>query len=535
MKHILTGLLAALFSVPDAASAQLLTTGAGKASAAATPPPVSAINAVHFDWQNSALYTTSALTGPGGPLADTSKLTVSYVIRGVPNTAVQNNSGRKLTSGFVDLVSAIEAGAQGSETVPGQNTVYDTAEGPGTLRVNLTSTAGTQCQYLIAPTNVPPPQRSDYNVITYSFDGSSTTSSVKAMAVALNGVEIGSGGCASSGGTAAFLAGISNANGWLVANLNANTGQSSFDIAEVFVDFSHAIVDSSNHFVSGALAKFVDGNGDPVDTGADCASVFGSPPDLCFKGPAATFGTNKGTVTNTFTATGIMPASYNPGPVPAHQVRYIGAYGEAVAAEATTVTAIDTGMTILANDLIFQGIMLTDPSSSVDHNPACPSGYSLVRRQAPTSNTLMTSALCYRVATSNGEATTATWPTWTGAPDNGGLWFTAVFRGADPAAPIDDSASTDNGGASNTSTFVAPSVTATSGDDLLVNFVMGWFSDTFTIPAGETRELTLTGLGRNAVVSHFEPLSGAGATGARTLTVSRSDGGSGYSVALKPD
>jgi hypothetical protein len=531
MKRILAAV--ALASAPPAAHAQLLTTGTGGFVA---PSAGGGLSAVHFDRIKSALYTTSPLANASGPVADTPVMTVSYVIRGVPNTAAQSNGGRSLTSGFVDLVSAIEAGSQGSETVPGQNTVFDTAQGDGTLRFNLATAAGAQCQYLINPGNVPPPQRSDWNVITYTFDGSGTSSSGKAMAVALNGVEIGEGGCNSTGGSAAFLAGVSNANGWLVANLNANTGQATFDIAEVFVDFSHTMATATNHFIAGGLAKFVDGNGAPVDLGDHCEKVFGSPPDICFRGPAATFATNKGTVTNAFTASGIFPASYGPGPAAAHAVQFVGTYGEGVTPSATTFTTIDTGMSILAGDLIIQGVELTDTQVSVDHAPPCPTGYGLITRIAATGNTATTGALCSRRATTDGESTAVTWPTWIGAPGDGGFWFTSVVRGADATTPIEDSAASMNGASGNTTAWTAPSVTAASPNDLLVNYLLGWAADDFTVPAGQTRERSFGGSsgGRNTVVINFEPLSGSGATGTRSYTSNLADGGAAFSLVIKP-
>lgn len=219
-----------------------------------------------------------------------------------------------------------------------------------------------------------------------------------------------------------------------------------------------------------------------------------------------------------------------------HAVTYIGSESGSIAALATGVATTNTTQTVLANDLLIQGVEMADSGAGVDHNPPCPSGYTFVIRGSNV-NTAVTGAICAKRAATNGETTAVTWPTWTGAPSNGGYWYTTILRGSDLASLVDDAQLTTNGDPSDVNIFMAPSVTATATNDMMLVFGAAWRFGNFTPPAGQTQVLTNGNVPstRNTLTINTETLTASGATGTRTFSFDTFSGGPFFSLAIKPN
>jgi hypothetical protein len=231
---------------------------------------------------------------------------------------------------------------------------------------------------------------------------------------------------------------------------------------------------------------------------------------------------------------GFRPGLSRTAPVAPSALAYLGTNGSGTGNFATTVTTTNTGVSVLQHDIILQGIMLTDSTTAVDHNPSCPSGYALLMRGSPTTEGRTTTAYCWKAAATNSESTAVTWPTWTGTADQGGIWTTTVIRGADQTTPFEASAKADIGAVSDTATFDAPSVTTITASDLLLTFTNGWFANTFTVPTGMTRDFFLSGGTRDVTAQNYQALTSPGVTGSRPTTASRPDVGTSYTFAVKP-
>jgi hypothetical protein len=104
----------------------------------------------------------------------------------------------------------------------------------------------------------------------------------------------------------------------------------------------------------------------------------------------------------------------------------------------------------------------------------------------------------------------------------------------DPTNPIDGFSGQVN--TTSTKLGVAPSVTATTPNDLLVAVIGSASQVTATPPAGMTERLDLTSAGSSkiALEASDQALTAAGATGTRTAALSKSTSSIGQSIALRP-
>lgn len=536
---------------------------------------------IHFDWQKSSLFTAGArsctttlnpcapgtaapLTATYGPVVDGPHLTVSYWIKAVPYLSTTSTQGMSETIGNTDLVSHVEVSqvTESSEGVPGFNTVFDSSSGQtNTLRMNIMSQpsgTGLAAQYA-CNTSLPALYTPTWTHILYSFDGT-VSGTTKAFAAYINGVRQKAGCGPTLSGT--FNIGFSNNNGWEIANFDqTNTGKGTFEISDVFVDMRTSVVCTgvntpatingiavdcsagANTIPPQILAKFRDGSGNPVDLGANCSTPTAQRPELCFSGDSSSFAANKGSVTNTFVGgSTLFDAVTAPGNTPAHRVIPKGLYGDWVtgAADATPLTTSSTGIPIKAGDLIFAFLKVEDTSGLTNHNIQCPTSSagafiatSVGNAQGTSANIPINTMICYRIAATDGESDVLTW-TWTTNPAKSVEWITGVFGGVNTTTPIQAAAVQTAGPTSNTTTYVAPSVTAGAANQLLLTIFDEWATgpSNFSGPTGYNR--LYTGSAGSNTAINYELTAGPGATGTRTAT-GTNDSGIEWSIILNPN
>lgn len=507
--------------LPVVASAQLLLTGSGAGYTNNYQP-----SGVRFDWSKTAYYTTSALT-TGSAVADTAHLTVSYWISALPFGASMNVIANVNTGVQAGIAANLQALTQNGEEVPGQLSLW---ENTNLLRINIADPSGTtqgnghQCDYSATVLQTPAPMH-----ILYSFDGT-TAGTTKNVTLYVNGSKVGSGGCTASAVSGTFSAGVSNANGWNLGNLSvAQTGQATFEISDVQVDYTTSYVDASNNVSPAVLARFIDSNGKPVDPGPTCNLAFGHTPEICLTGGPAGFAANKGTVTNTFTQAGLMAATLTPGYTPPNTVQHLGTYGEDCGGGVATCTTVSLGVPTLIGDTILALLNVSDSSGTTNHALACPTGLTSLGSTAPTSNTAQSTILCKRVVLSNGETDAFTW-TWTTNSNRTAFWTTTILRqtnGVDVAAALVNNPTTDS------TSFSSPTLTTTAANDALVTYFTHFTNNqSMSVPTGTTRVFSSSFSGSKVAVN-FEQLGAAGSVAARTATTSPADDGAAYAVAIK--
>ncbi len=163
-----------------------------------------------------------------------------------------------------------------------------------------------------------------------------------------------------------------------------------------------------------------------------------------------------------------------------------------------------------------------------------PAGFTLVNRQDNTAGSVSSEAVYSKVAT-NSEPATYTWSFSANTGNAGGIM---AFSGADNATPINVSAGALT--AASTTTFVAPSVTTTVTNTMIVTAHEYSSSDRWTAPGGMTEALDVASLPVPdalglAVLGSYKTQAAAGATGTFTATAaSNADTGAGITLALKP-
>lgn len=522
MKRLCLFLAILLLATPGQAQIARRATGYAPPVAFYTP------SGVHFDWSKTAYYTTSALTTAGGAVADTAHLTVSYWISALPFGAGMNVIANVNTGVQAGIASNLQGITQNAEEVPGQLSLW---ENTNLIRINMADPLGTtngnghQCDYAATVPQTPAPMH-----VLYSFDGT-PAGTAKNLTLYVNGVKVGAGGCTASAVSGVFSAGVSNANGWNLGNFsNAQTGQATFEISDVQVDYTISIVDASNNISAANLARYITAAGKPVDPGASCEKALGHAAHICLTGGPAGFATNKGTVTNTFTQTGLMAATLTPGYTPPNTVQHLGTYGEDCGGGVATCTTVSLGVPTLIGDTILQFLDISDSSGANNHGPpACPTGYTSLASTAPTTNTAQTTLLCKRVVLSNGETDAVTW-TWTTNSSRTVFWTTTILRqtnGVDVAAALVNNPVTD------TVNFVSPTLTTTADNDALLTYFTHFTNNqSMTVPTGTTRVFSSSFSGSKVAVN-FEQLGVAGSVAARTATTSPADDGAAYAVAIK--
>ncbi|MCR4301274.1 MAG: hypothetical protein NUV51_06660 [Sulfuricaulis sp.] len=186
----------------------------------------------------------------------------------------------------------------------------------------------------------------------------------------------------------------------------------------------------------------------------------------------------------------------------------------------------------VARDVMIASVART--SSAVTITP--PSGWTQIREVTQTSATSSALATYYRVAGAS-EPASYTW-TMSVSGFGGAVGGIASFSGVDNTVPPYD-AEAGNATASSTS-HMAPSVTTTLDDGMLVTIHELTSSRTWTFPGGMTEVVDVASLtpSVDAGISmeiNYEVRTSAGATNTRTATVGgHADSGAVQSISLRP-
>lgn len=178
--------------------------------------------------------------------------------------------------------------------------------------------------------------------------------------------------------------------------------------------------------------------------------------------------------------------------------------------------------------------------ASVTVNPSTvtitpPGGWALINEVVQGTATSSRLATYYRVA-GTGEPASYTW-TFSGGTHAGAVGGIMSFVGVDNATPIDAQA---GGPTASNTTHVAPSVTTTQPNGMLVTIHELASSRTWTAPGTMTEAVDVASLAPSnaagiSMEMNYEQRITAGATGTRTATVGgNADSGGTQSVALRP-
>lgn len=527
---------AALALAVTAARAQPALTGAGKPGAANTYTQ----SAVRFT-QLSGFGTASALTSAGttvaggdtGALADSSQFTFAFSLKALKSSTNYANTSARSTIHDTDFISMQGASpTYSSEGVPGMNLAVDAADGYGTLRINLGDSGANA-------TNASGAHTCDFAIASGFFSGvaqhfliegnTGQTGTAENVAVYQNGVKLAGGCNYSTGGPMSIH--WSNPNGWAINTPSFGDLRGEFELADVYMDFAHSDVDTSNNLSAAAVCKFYC-NGGPVSLGAHGQLPYGVPAHIFLSGDKTTFGTNKGTITGLSVLAGALynaPASLTT--IPANA--YVDFAVESnLASSITTITTDPAGYTIPAGALVMPWVAVEDSSNGTGNHGLgstfnCPSGFSSVYAAwdngAANNPTLV--MICQKIAGS-GETGQYTF-NWTTNNTRGGHYGLIVVRGEDSSAPIDAVGGTKWGSAAQTTTWSAPSISPANAGDLMLTFNFSYFTGTFTIPSGQDQYDV-----DNQAFLDWEVLSASGATGTRSGTTPSSSG-QAVNIAIK--
>lgn len=508
--------------------------------------------------------TASALTSAGtlvtggdtGALADTSKLTLAFSVKCTAGSAATNAvNATSCVNGdwFANFGNATSCngGQCGSEGNAGIDLSFDNASGfYGTLRINFGDTLATfanqgtthSCNYQVNSALTP----GVWQHFLIEADLSSTASSAKKVTVYKNGVKQGTGGCTASGyAAAAFPINVSAAVGWTLTTPITGGGGNTVaaDLADVYLDFSHSDVDSSNNLSAAAIAKFYDtANSRPVYTGANCELPFGAPAHICLRTPpggtTADFIVNKGTITGlSLIAGAIYNAPAGPTAPPTNRA-YIDWMTSAVVGNGTSKTTNSNSNTIVAGSLLIAGINIEDNAKSTgDHTPVCPTGFTQDYRawnngaaDFPTDV-----VVCHKIADATDAAGTGAYQfTWTTTQTRGGIWTLAQILNVNPSSPIDQVAGQISGAAASSVNVVCPTLgSLTLANNLLLNMAYIYSTGTITLPASkDLADISNSGSGQ-PYVAIYEQLTTSTAPGTRTFVDSTSTSGQCISMAIK--
>jgi outer membrane protein assembly factor BamB len=163
-----------------------------------------------------------------------------------------------------------------------------------------------------------------------------------------------------------------------------------------------------------------------------------------------------------------------------------------------------------------------------------PGGFTLVRRQSNTSGNTNALAVYQKVATSSEPASY----TFSFSSNTGNAGGILAFTGVDNATPIHVHNGSDT--TSSTTTFVAPSVTTSLADTMIVTAHEYASSDRWNAPSGMSKAVDVASLAVPnasgiAVLGSYRPQASAGASGTMTATaLSNADTGTAITLALRP-
>ena len=209
-------------------------------------------------------------------------------------------------------------------------------------------------------------------------------------------------------------------------------------------------------------------------------------------------------------------------------VTYIGSNVDTAGGGAVTSLTITKPTGVVAGDVMLAQIDVR--GGSLVTFSTVPTGWALVTNGRINSTTILAQAVYYKVA-GGAEPASYTWG-FTNGRAGGGI---AAFRGVDNAAPINASSGQANASSTN---IVAPSITTTVANTMLVGLFGTAQSDTITPPALHSVGIpsTASGAGPNGatIESAYVTRAAVGATGSRTATSTSAAVNIGHSVALRP-
>lgn len=256
-------------------------------------------------------------------LGDTGYGIHSMCLKGTIGSPTSTGNDGNWTLYNNDIITNYGAPGQNtSESVPGDNLAIDGAGGSiGTWRYNLGDAAnngngggvsGHAVELALA--NAIIPGAFDCYLWAHSI---TRASGQKHMVVYRNGVQIAYG-AGETGTVGAIVAKLTNPKGWGINALSGNGPAGSygggFDVADIFIDW-HIPTDKTganwltyletyDRLPVTTVAAFWDPNNnrpmDPYNGGVWSGTPLGGQPDILFSGTKASFGTNKGSVTNAF-------------------------------------------------------------------------------------------------------------------------------------------------------------------------------------------------------------------------------------------
>ena len=516
--------------------------------------------AVHFDNEasylstNGAALTSAGTTVPGGDTGATANSSVYYFafrVRGVTVTSTTPSGIRaSTTSSFTDFISPTETASDTSETLPGgPDFVWDNGAGNyGTFRLNNSdasgNTAGHSCNF---NGHYPDLQDNAWHSYYGAFSGGNT-GSAKFLAVYRDGVLIGQG--CTYGQTTAMLLGIAS-RGWQVRNSVQNLqGKGVMEFGDIIVDWSVAPVcvstgpitingisytcpGGANTMPAAIQALFYSALGSVDFT--KVPKVFGHTPQILLTGGPSGYLTNKGTVTNLTTHGTLFTAATGPSSTASGRAYVNWGYPGLITASSTSATTDSGGNSIPQNSLILLREDLTDTSGVTAHNPATPTGFTLIASLTPCgSNNPVTTTIWGKIASaSESGAYGLSWTTGNVQVSSWTLYDVQGAPTASVAAAIDAVASQGNGCTTNTTSLTAPTVTPSATNDTLLSLYTGWSNaDSLATPAGQDRVVSMAEQAKSYVTATEEYLTTTAATGTRTATVT-SDSGNGVNIAIR--
>ena len=449
----------------------------------------------------SVLINSGALAG----VVDGPKGVYSGWMRG-SLSATYNNTRPNMLNGNLAANWDYTPSPNNSEAAAGFNIVFDNASATnGNLRFNLNNSTSTVTSNMEASyvSPVSPLLNTAWQHVLISWDFSGSTSYA---AVYINGVNQNLG--VPQLGAASFNYSYAGSGAPCVSTcgfaLGGNMAASSpifADMADVFIDFSHSILQAGVNTIAPAdIAKFYNTTTKKpvrINKSGNCSDPYGWVPTMCFTNDNATFATNSGSggtfsvlSAPTFATPALAPsnvavvAANYPTPIAAHTVTQNwqnGAYG----GTSSVVTAADSNQ-IAVGDLLVAIIQVSsnsgDPGAIVP-----PSGWSTIYSAycaCAGDAFLQRSGVFYKIATS-ADATayngvTATGYTGTGAytftgptASRASSWRLIDYVGVNQTTPIDP-ASTGQQNATSSTNIALPTITTIYANELVVGVALDW-------------------------------------------------------------
>lgn len=197
---------------------------------------------------------------------------------------------------------------------------------------------------------------------------------------------------------------------------------------------------------------------------------------------------------------------------------------------AASSLTIDKPSGTSTGDVMLASISVRTSAISV----TAPAGWTVIRDTPQAAGDGMRLVTYYRVAAA-GEPASYTW-TFSGGTHAGAVGGITTYSGVDNSTPIDAQA---GGVTASATTHVAPTVSATVADDMLVTVHSMASSATWTVPTGMSESVdiasgTPTASTGVSMQINREERAATGATGTRTATASGSaDAGATHSILLR--